>query len=145
MPTKLKRKELYDLVWERPMTKVSADLGLSDAGLRKICERHRVPVPGRGYWAKLAAGKPAAKSPFREISDTALNCILIQASPLASLAQDIQLARINARKAVKSTQTVNISAGSAGSMVDRQLGVSETRGSDTPSTRHAKRSPWPHF
>lgn len=51
------RKELYDLVWSKPMTKVAAELGVSDVALHKVCKKHRVPAPGRGYWAKLAAGK----------------------------------------------------------------------------------------
>jgi hypothetical protein len=40
------------------MTKVAADLGVSDVAVKKICDKHRIPVPGRGYWAKIAAGQP---------------------------------------------------------------------------------------
>jgi hypothetical protein len=47
------REELYALVWASPMTKAAASLGLSDVGLRKICTRHDIPVPGRGYWRRL--------------------------------------------------------------------------------------------
>jgi hypothetical protein len=36
------------------MTKVAMELGISDVALSKICKKHRVPVPGRGYWAKIA-------------------------------------------------------------------------------------------
>jgi len=35
-----------------PVAKVAESFGLSDVGLAKICGRHRVPVPPRGYWAK---------------------------------------------------------------------------------------------
>jgi len=49
MPQKLPRAELYKKVWERPMIKVAAELQISDVGLKKICLRHEVPVPGRGY------------------------------------------------------------------------------------------------
>jgi hypothetical protein len=45
----LTRRSLYDLVWSRPMTKVADDLGISDVALKKICDRHRVPTPARGY------------------------------------------------------------------------------------------------
>ena len=54
----LTRRAIYDLVWSRPMTKVAEDLGISDVALKKICDKHRVPTPPRGYWAKRAAGKP---------------------------------------------------------------------------------------
>lgn len=41
-------EELFAQVWERPMTKVAADYGISDVALKKICEKHHIPVPGRG-------------------------------------------------------------------------------------------------
>jgi len=52
----LTRDELYELVWAEPMTKVPRYYGLSDRGLAKICVRMGVPVPGRGYWAKVQSG-----------------------------------------------------------------------------------------
>ena len=52
------REELYALVWKTPMSRLSADFGLSGNGLAKICARLDVPVPPRGYWAKKDAGKP---------------------------------------------------------------------------------------
>nr|WP_169732872.1 hypothetical protein [Azospirillum halopraeferens] len=53
----------------RPMTKVAAEPGISDAALRKICEKHRIPAPGRGHWAKVTAGKPPKRALFRDVSD----------------------------------------------------------------------------
>ena len=38
------------------MTKVAAKVGLSDRGLAKLCARHDIPVPGRGYWARKQFG-----------------------------------------------------------------------------------------
>jgi hypothetical protein len=49
---------MYDLVWAQPMTSVAEDFGISDVALKKICDKHRVPTPPRGYWAKKEAGKP---------------------------------------------------------------------------------------
>ncbi len=57
----LSRQDLYELVWAAPVTKIAAEFGISDVALHKICEKHRVPVPGRGYWAKLAAGNPKGR------------------------------------------------------------------------------------
>ena len=43
------RIELYELVWTKPMTHLSKELGLSDVGLRKICVKFGIPLPQRGY------------------------------------------------------------------------------------------------
>lgn len=37
---------------------------MSDVGLAKLCRRHSIPLPPRGHWAKLAAGKPSIKIPL---------------------------------------------------------------------------------
>jgi len=55
------RQKLFDEVWATPVTKLAKDYGLSDVGLRKICVSLDVPLPPRGYWAKLAAGKKIPK------------------------------------------------------------------------------------
>lgn len=52
---KLARRELYDLVWSMPMTKLAPRFGISDVALRKRCHNHEIPTPGAGYWAQLAA------------------------------------------------------------------------------------------
>ncbi len=54
------REELYKQVWETPMSKLGKEYGLTDNGLRKICDRLNVPYPPRGYWAKKAAGQKVA-------------------------------------------------------------------------------------
>lgn len=53
----LSRQALYDRVWADPVRVVAQELGVSDVGLRKICLKADIPVPERGYWAKLRAGK----------------------------------------------------------------------------------------
>jgi hypothetical protein len=60
----LTREELYQLVWAIPLSKLCREYGLSDNGLRKICDRHQVPTPRTGYWAKLKHGKPVRKTPL---------------------------------------------------------------------------------
>src|SRR5579859_5818578 len=67
--TILTRRVLYDLVWSKPMIKVAEELGLSDVGLKKVCTKHRVPTPTRGYWAKKNAGKPVKQTRFYETAD----------------------------------------------------------------------------
>jgi hypothetical protein len=61
---KMKRSELYAKVWEVPLSKLGPALGLSDVGLRKLCERFSIPVPAAGYWAKHAAGNADRTPPL---------------------------------------------------------------------------------
>ena len=65
----LTRRVIYDLVWARPMTKVAEDFGISDVALKKLCDKHRVPTPSRGYWAKRDAGKPTKQIPLHNTAD----------------------------------------------------------------------------
>ncbi len=71
---------MYDLVWSRPMIKVAEELGISDVALKKICEKHRVPSPPRGYWAKKEAGKPVKQVSFHHTADPNDERIVIQGS-----------------------------------------------------------------
>lgn len=34
------------------MTKAVVDYGSSDVALKKICNKHDIPIAGRSYWAK---------------------------------------------------------------------------------------------
>lgn len=56
-PRIIKRDELYDLVWEKPILILAKEFGLSDRGLTKLCARHNIPTPPRGYWAKKEANQ----------------------------------------------------------------------------------------
>jgi len=57
MSEQFTRTELYDLVWANPMSRIAARFGMSDVALKKHCARALIPVPPRGHWAKLLAGK----------------------------------------------------------------------------------------
>jgi hypothetical protein len=74
---KLDRRELFDMVWSTPIQKLAKELGLSDRGLAKICARHRIPNPPRGYWARLAAGQHVRVPAFPTVQDASLNQIQI--------------------------------------------------------------------
>lgn len=60
----LKREELYDLVWAKPMQQLAKEYGVSDRALAKLCGRKQVPVPPRGYWARVSAGQKTNKPPL---------------------------------------------------------------------------------
>lgn len=64
MTEPLNRKQLYDLVWKKPMVEAAREYGLSDRGLAKLCERNGIPVPPRGYWARKRAGFKVVKPPL---------------------------------------------------------------------------------
>ena len=67
MSATFSRRDLYDQVWSEPIRSVADRLGVSDAWLKKCCVKADIPVPQRGYWAKLNAGKSVvrAKLPLR--------------------------------------------------------------------------------
>jgi hypothetical protein len=57
MQAEIDRRSLYEEVWKEPVRIVAPRYGLSDVGLAKLCRRLAIPLPSRGYWAKVAAGK----------------------------------------------------------------------------------------
>ena len=59
--TPVSREALYEEVWTDAVTVVAPRYGLSDVGLVKICKKLGIPVPPRGYWAKVKAGRPTRK------------------------------------------------------------------------------------
>jgi hypothetical protein len=71
MPQRMTRLALYELVWSGPLTVLGPQFAISDVALKNICRRFDIPVPRRGYWAKLRAGKPwIGGREAREISIT---------------------------------------------------------------------------
>ncbi len=83
------RKELYDLVWENPLSKLAKKYNLSDNGLRKVCKKLDIPLPKNGYWQKIQYNKKISKEKlpinntvetsiilkFRDNSETIINGI----------------------------------------------------------------------
>jgi len=53
---KMARAELFERVWSQPVAKLAEEWGITGNGLKKVCRRVQIPVPPRGYWAKLKAG-----------------------------------------------------------------------------------------
>jgi hypothetical protein len=60
-PIILSRDDLYELAWSKPILELAKDFGISDVGLAKRCKRLGIPLPGRGYWARVDAGQ----TPYR--------------------------------------------------------------------------------
>lgn len=53
---RITREQLFDLVWAQPRSTLAKRFSLSDVAITKLCEKHRIPVPSRGHWARLEAG-----------------------------------------------------------------------------------------
>jgi hypothetical protein len=70
---KISRQELYDKIWRTPAIKVASEFGISDVGLAKICNRHDIPKPPPGYWAKLAHGQDPPRPSLPQLDDESLN------------------------------------------------------------------------
>ena len=78
---RLTREELHQKIWSRPAISLAEEFGISGRGLGKICSRFEIPVPPRGYWAKLAAGKHVTRIPLPTAKSDVPSEILIQPSP----------------------------------------------------------------
>src|SRR5262245_11968822 len=63
----LSREQLHQMVWSRPVQEVARGIGVSGVALAKTCRRMGVPVPERGYWARVAAGTPHRQPPLPEL------------------------------------------------------------------------------
>lgn len=59
--TSISREALYDLVWTESVRTIAQRMGVSDVWLKKCCSKADIPVPDRGYWAKLRAGKTVVR------------------------------------------------------------------------------------
>ena len=62
----LGRKDLYEAVWEAPLLVLAKRWGVSDVAIGKACRRLKVPLPGRGYWAKASVGLQKARPELPE-------------------------------------------------------------------------------
>jgi len=61
---RIRRLELYRQVWKNSIHQLSNEYGLSDVGFAKICKRHNIPRPPRGYWARRTAGQSPPQTPL---------------------------------------------------------------------------------
>jgi len=57
------REKLYEEVWKEPVLVVANRYGVSNVALAKACRKLAVPLPPRGYWAKIKAGRKTSPRP----------------------------------------------------------------------------------
>ncbi len=90
-----RRAELYEQVWTEPVRTVAKRYGMSDVAFSKICRKLAVPLPGRGYWARKAAGQtprrpPLAKAPEGVEEEMKVTRWRDDRPPAPPLAADVQ-------------------------------------------------------
>lgn len=51
-------------MWSEAIQKLSKQIGISDVALAKTCRKVGIPIPERGYWNRLHAGKKVQKVPL---------------------------------------------------------------------------------
>lgn len=77
------RQALFEAAWARPLTDIAEDIGITSTGLKKICDRHDIPTPGRGYWAQVRAGTTFPRPKLRPAKSPALEEVaIVGARPL---------------------------------------------------------------
>ncbi len=83
------REELYELVWSEPMSRLSKRLGVSDRGLAKVCARANIPVPSRGYWARLQHGQTVDREPLPQPESGLASTVEITPGPQRLLLSEL--------------------------------------------------------
>jgi hypothetical protein len=62
----ISRRELYDLVWSKSISKISKETNIKESVIRGICQTYKIPLPINGYWSKIQFGKEVEVFPFVE-------------------------------------------------------------------------------
>ncbi len=57
----INRKNLYERIWEEPISKVCTKYYVTGNELKNICKELNIPIPDRKYWAERRAGKKVEK------------------------------------------------------------------------------------
>lgn len=86
-PVIIDRLELYGRVWAQPLNQLAKEYGISDVALAKTCRKGNFPLPGRGYWAKIAAGRRIKPTPLPTLPAQASNKISIGESSSLKLCE----------------------------------------------------------
>lgn len=51
------RKDLYDLVWSKPLTLLAKEYEIKYSDIRNVCTKNKIPLPENGFWSKLKFNK----------------------------------------------------------------------------------------
>lgn len=73
------------------MSKLAKEFGLSDKILAKKCNKHRIPVPYIGYWAKIKSGKKVIQAKLPQNVDISLETVTFQKRTHSTLKIEIEV------------------------------------------------------
>jgi hypothetical protein len=74
----LDRAALFDRVWSQPLQTLAKEWSLSDRGLAKACRRLKIPVPPRGFWARVQHGQRRHRPRLLELKPGEAEVIVIR-------------------------------------------------------------------
>tara|TARA_R110002051_G_scaffold7053_3_gene33263 strand:+ start:14979 stop:16055 length:1077 start_codon:yes stop_codon:yes gene_type:complete len=63
------RQELFDLVWNEPLSKLATKFNIETQYLKDICLENNIPLPTRGYWSKVRFNKEIEKITLPKIEN----------------------------------------------------------------------------
>jgi len=94
LPDYYDRNQLYQEVWEEPIIQVAKRYGVSNVAIAKTCRKMRIPVPGRGYWAKVQNGQKLPKPPLPPYDDCPKIQRIVSSSPSLSVVEPVEVKRL---------------------------------------------------
>lgn len=78
---RISRRELYERVCQRPLSKIAPDFSISGTALAAICKRHQIPYPGSGYWTRKALGLAVRLPTLPDGIDETIEIVATPAKP----------------------------------------------------------------
>lgn len=81
------RTVLYEEVWKEPMSRLAKRYNISDVGLAKVCRKLDIPIPPRGYWARIQSGQKLTRPALPKRAEGVPEKATI--APLVSISRDL--------------------------------------------------------
>lgn len=86
MSSKFSRKELYDLVWSKPVSQIIKEYSISNSTFKALCKDNNIPLPKNGHWQKIKHNKKINVIPLPELDEEQGEiCLKEDLKPLSKL------------------------------------------------------------
>lgn len=69
----MNRKELYNLIWSKPLTTIEQELNVKIQDIKNACAKYQIPLPENGHWSKLKHYKHQPTPILAPLEDKALS------------------------------------------------------------------------
>lgn len=142
------REKLYDEVWKEPVLVVANRYGVSDVASAKACRNLAVPLPPRGYWAKVRAGRKAPPRPSLPPYDTPAGIQTNQRAPgrsaggAASKVTDEKLGHGSATSTLKVPETSDSPSRTERESADKKRNPRKTSPKEIPEYLYCTIDGW---